>query len=94
MNWATLGTGIAETAIYSIIGVLLMGLGFFIVKLVIPFSIRKEIEEDQNISLAIIIGAVILGIAIIVASVISSPTSNSFPVKQNTAVEQPAPAGK
>ena len=94
MNWSALGTGMAETAIYSIFGVLLMGVGFFIVKLVIPFSIRKEIEEDQNISLAIIIGAVILGIAIIVASVISSPSSSSSPAKQAAVVERSAPAGK
>ena len=94
MNWAALGTGMAETAIYSILGVLLMGIAFFLVKLVIPFSIRKEIEEDQNISLAIIIGAVILGISIIIASVITSPTSNSMPVKQKAAIEQPAPDGK
>ncbi|HEX3584328.1 MAG TPA: DUF350 domain-containing protein, partial [Thermoanaerobaculia bacterium] len=35
-----------------------------------PFSIRKEIEEDQNISLAILIGSVMLGLAIIIASTI------------------------
>ena len=90
MNWTALGTGILETAIYSIIGVILMGIGFFIVKLVIPFSIRKEIEEDQNTSLGIIIGAVIIGIAIIVASVISSPASQTQISKQNTQVETKA----
>ena len=36
-----------------------------------PFSVKKEIEEDQNQALAIIIGALIIGIAIIVASAIN-----------------------
>ena len=79
-------SGVVETVIYSIIGVLLMGLGFLMVKIVMPFSIRKEIEDDQNVSLAIIIGAVILGISIIVASVISSPSSASSGMKQINSV--------
>ena len=33
-------------------------------------SIRKEIEDDQNTSLAIIIGSVIIGIALIVAAAV------------------------
>jgi len=35
-----------------------------------PFSTRKEIEEDQNTALAILIGSVIIGIAMIVASAV------------------------
>jgi hypothetical protein len=35
-----------------------------------PFSIRKEIEEDQNTALAILIGSVILGLSWIIAAAI------------------------
>ncbi|MCX7680113.1 MAG: DUF350 domain-containing protein [Spirochaetes bacterium] len=66
---------ICETAIFSFVGIILMGIGFLLIKLFTPFSIKKEIEEDQNTSLAIIIGSIILGISIIVASVIMSPSS-------------------
>lgn len=76
-NLMTLVYGIVETIIYSLVGIVMMGLGFLIIKIFTPFSIKKEIEEDQNTSLGIIIGAIILGISIIVASVISSPTSIS-----------------
>jgi uncharacterized membrane protein YjfL (UPF0719 family) len=37
---------------------------------VAPFSVRKEIEEDQNTALAVLMGSVILGIAIIVAAAV------------------------
>jgi uncharacterized membrane protein YjfL (UPF0719 family) len=37
---------------------------------VAPFSVKKEIEEDHNTSLAIIIGAVIIGVAMIIAAAI------------------------
>ncbi len=56
--------------IYSLIGIGLFGLAFFIIVKVAPFSIRKEIEEDQNTSLGIIIGAVIIGIALIISSAV------------------------
>jgi uncharacterized membrane protein YjfL (UPF0719 family) len=45
-------------------------LAFVIVVLVAPFSVKKEIEDDQNTSLAIIIGAVIIGIAMIISAAI------------------------
>jgi uncharacterized membrane protein YjfL (UPF0719 family) len=35
-----------------------------------PFSLRKEIEEDQNVALGVVLGAVVIGIAIIVAAAI------------------------
>ncbi len=75
MEWSHVVRGVIETAIFSLLGIVLMGVGFFIVKLFTPFSIKKEIEEDQNVSLAIIIGAIILGISIIVASVVGAPSS-------------------
>ena len=56
--------------IYSAIGLALFGLAWFLIVKISPFSIRKEIEEDQNTSLGIIIGAVIIGIALIISSAI------------------------
>jgi putative membrane protein len=58
------------TAGYTFFGLIVFGIAFWIIVKVSPFSIRKEIEIDQNTSLAILIGSVILGLAIIIASVI------------------------
>ena len=54
--------------VFAFIGLGLFGVTFLIIGKVSPFCIRKEIEEDQNSALAIVMGAVILGIAIIVAA--------------------------
>ena len=62
-------TAIASV-LYSVIGIVMFAAGFFVIKLVTPFSIRKEIEEDQNTALAIVIGAVILGLSLIIAHAI------------------------
>lgn len=57
---------------FSVLGILMLSLAFWIITKITPFSIRKEIEEDQNISLAILIGSVMLGISIIVAAAVHS----------------------
>jgi hypothetical protein len=51
-------------------GLILFALAFWIMAKVSPFSIRKEIEEDQNMALGIVIAAVIIGIALIVSAAI------------------------
>ena len=61
---------IANVAIYTVIGLILFGLAFFIMGKATPFSLRKEIEEDQNVALAIVIASVIIGIALIIVAAI------------------------
>jgi putative membrane protein len=60
----------ALTMGYAALGLLAFGLAFLVVVKVTPFSLRKEIEEDHNSALAIVLGAVILGVAIIVAATV------------------------
>ena len=61
---------LATTVIFVAIGLIVFALAFLIVVLVSPFSVKKEIEEDHNTSLAIIIGAIIIGIAMIISAAI------------------------
>ncbi len=62
---------LVTTIVFVGIGLVVFAIAFFIVVRVSPFSVKKEIEEDQNTSLAIIIGAIIIGVAIIIASAIN-----------------------
>lgn len=59
------------TIVYSIVGLVFFGIGYLLFDKITPFSVRKEIEEDQNISLAIIIGSVIIGLAVIISAAIT-----------------------
>ena len=52
------------------IGMLMFALAMWIVGKVLPFSLRKEIEEDQNTSLGIVLGAIIIGLAMIISTAI------------------------
>lgn len=55
---------------YTVFGLVIFGIAFWLIVQITPFSIRKEIEEDQNTAMAILIGAVMLGLAIIIAATI------------------------
>ena len=59
------------TLVYAALGLVVFGIGFLIFNKLTPFSVRKEIEEDQNTALGIIIGAVIIGLSIIIAAAIT-----------------------
>lgn len=63
---------LVNTIIFVAIGLVVFGIAFFIMTKVAPFSVTKEIEEDHNTSLAILMGSIIIGIAIIIAAAISS----------------------
>lgn len=62
---------IASAAIYSVLGLLIFGAVWSAIVWLTPFSIRKEIEEDQNTALGIILGAVIIGIALIISAAVA-----------------------
>jgi putative membrane protein len=61
---------VVTTLVFVLIGLIVFALVFLIIAKVSPFSMRKELEDDQNIALAIVIGSVILGSALIIAAVV------------------------
>jgi putative membrane protein len=58
------------TATFVVLGLVIFAITFWVIVKVSPFSIKKEIEEDQNISLAILIASVIIGISLIISAAI------------------------
>jgi uncharacterized membrane protein YjfL (UPF0719 family) len=56
--------------IYSLIGLAVFAIAFIVVDKLTPYHLWKEIIEEHNTALAIIVGAVAVGIAIIVAAAI------------------------
>ncbi|MGB8510846.1 MAG: DUF350 domain-containing protein [Pyrinomonadaceae bacterium] len=61
---------IITTLIFAGVGIVLFALAYWIIIKVSPFSVRKEIEEDQNTALAIVIASIIIGIALIVSAAV------------------------
>ncbi|MFO0806105.1 MAG: DUF350 domain-containing protein [Gemmataceae bacterium] len=70
MELDKLGPKVLTAIIYVLIGLAFFVSTFMAIVKLVPFSVRKEIEEDQNSALAIIIGAMIIGMAIIIGAAI------------------------
>jgi len=61
---------LVTTVVFVVLGLIVFGLAFLVIAKATPFSVRKEIEEDHNVALAIVIAAVILGSSLIIAAAI------------------------
>lgn len=56
--------------VYALIGVLVFWISFLVIDKLTPYDLWAEIVEKKNLALAIVVGAMCLGIAIIVAAAI------------------------
>jgi uncharacterized membrane protein YjfL (UPF0719 family) len=54
--------------VYSLLGVIFVVLAFIIIDKLTPYDLWKELIEERNQSLATVVGAMCIAIAIIVAS--------------------------
>ncbi len=61
---------LANSLIYSLLGVIIFWISFIIIDKVTPYDLWGQIIEEKNVALAIVVGAMCLGIALIVASAI------------------------
>ena len=62
---------LAAAGIFSIVGIVVLFLAIFLMEKLTRFSITKEIVDEHNTALAIIVGAIVIGISIIIAASIS-----------------------
>ena len=62
---------LVAAAVFSIMGVVIFAVSILVLNKCLPFSLRKELEEDQNVAVGVIVGAMLLGIAIIIAAAIA-----------------------
>lgn len=65
-NWGAF----VNSLIYTLLGVVVFWLAFVVVDKITPYDLWKELVEEKNVALAIVVGAMCLGIAIIVGAAI------------------------
>ncbi len=68
IDWQLLFHASMQALIFSVVGLILFGVSYLAIAKITPFSIRKELEDDHNTALALILGAIIIGIALIVSA--------------------------
>jgi uncharacterized membrane protein YjfL (UPF0719 family) len=59
-----------NSIVFSVIGVVVFWVSFVVIDTLTPYNLWKEISEDRNMALAIVVGAMSLGICTIIAAAI------------------------
>lgn len=56
--------------VFTLLGILIFVIAFVVMDRVTPYHLWKEIVQEHNIALAVLVGAMSIGICIIIASAI------------------------
>ena len=56
--------------VYAAIGLVIFGVAFVVVDRLTPYHLWKEIVDEKNTALAIVVGALAIGISIIISAAI------------------------
>ena len=63
-------SNVVNAVVYAAIGIVIFAAAFLIIDKVTPYNLWKEIVQEHNTALAILLGAMSLGICIIIAAAV------------------------
>jgi putative membrane protein len=70
-DFNALGWNVISAGVFGLMGIVLFMIALWLITKLAPFSVHKEIEEDQNVALGIVMGSILLGLAVILATAIA-----------------------
>jgi putative membrane protein len=56
--------------VYSAIGIVMFIIAYKLMEWFLPFNVDRELAEDQNTAVGILVGSVMIGLAVIIAAAI------------------------
>ena len=59
-----------NSIVYALLGIIIFVAGFIVVDKLTPYDLWKQLVEEKNLALAIVVGAAALGVCIIIAAAI------------------------
>ncbi len=59
-----------NSLIYSVLGLVVFCLGFYIIDRFTPYDLWNELVKEKNLALAIVVGAVSIGLCMIIAAAV------------------------
>ena len=57
-----------DATLFGLAGIVLLIIGYYLWELITPYNLRREIHENRNVAVAIVVAAFILGMAMIIAA--------------------------
>jgi uncharacterized membrane protein YjfL (UPF0719 family) len=70
MDLETTLKNLLSAVLFGAVGILVFVVALKLITTFSPFSVKKEIAEDQNVALGILVGSIFIGLAIIVGSAV------------------------
>ena len=61
---------VINAAVFALLGIVIFVLSFLILDKMTPYDLWKEIVEDKNLALAVLLGAMSIGMCIIIAAAV------------------------
>ena len=68
--WENLASHVVTTLVFLVIGLIFFGMSDWFFGWFLNRSVRKGIEEDRNVALAVVLGSIIIGLALIISAAI------------------------
>jgi putative membrane protein len=65
-NWGP----VANSILFAVLGIVIYVVGFVVLDRITPYHLWREINEKQNTALAILVGAMAIGLAMIISAAI------------------------
>jgi putative membrane protein len=63
-------SNVVNALVYAAIGIVIFAVSFLIIDKATPYNLWKEIVQEHNIALAVLLGAMSLGICVIIAAAV------------------------
>lgn len=63
-----MGFHLLAVAVFSVVGIIVLGICLLLIEKLTPYSVTKEIVDEHNTALAIVVGAIVLGVSLIIAA--------------------------
>ncbi len=70
MDWANIGEQLFLAALFTFFGLALFFVSYHLLARVTPFDLHKELAEDDNTAVGVMVGGMFIGIGIIIGAAI------------------------
>ena len=67
---APLGRLLLDFALFSLSGIVLLIVGYYLWEMITPYNLRREIHENKNVAVSIVAAAFVIGMGIVIAAAI------------------------
>jgi len=59
---------VLDASILGLSGIALLIIGYYIWELITPYNLRRELQENKNLAVAVVVAAFIIGMAIVIGA--------------------------